>query len=1236
MAEQLEHNPYVDKELILARKEYNPSNMNEFESRYDPGDKDKQTIVADSNKEIQRLLLAYLKHCGEKRSESDSQNMASAEAFISFIKYTCIDIIRSKCVIRQSLQYMYEIMESKPVDSALDDKGIKLWKSLKTTLETLNNANSKMLEVGHKYFGFLLKFWEALAEFCRQQTKLKPPSMEISINALQKHLHDFLLFKNDYDDAIRTVHEAAESGMSLFDDVIGGQAISDAFETRKKIEKELDDLKAKLKEKELLSIEKLQGLNRNKADNAGRMAMNLEEIKFHEGVYKTMEEWEEKEKEAFAAAQEKVEKANKIKDIFTEYKMDYHKKKKEIDAKATDLRKETASSAKRDKQYLDERRKQIDNDLRADKGQANKLNNQAQDLLNKAKNTRSDAVSTLNSAKHQSNYESRRHYGYGSYRSWWGWRRSYYSYSYTTKHYTGNSDRYKSVAKDLNRMADDIQNSALKLNDKADAMKKTAIERAQLEQEYQQKQYQQSLQNNQKMLDLANKIQEAGKKEIENIDYMEGEEAKQDDVIKKRETERAAKEAELKAYQKLKEQQEKQKVENVGRLNTENEKLTAENKSLDEKIKQAEEEITKFKKEQESKIEAQVNKLEEINETILRITKQIGVNGKQQLIDFANMTMEIFPNLQNVKDGVTGIKAGFEDFALVLSLRINSQITIGWYFSITSIFDQVTQRVIANALGKRAFNKMNDLNYYDEFGSKAQKKFDKKIKPIITKCLRVKDSSNGDDQREGIDDNDHDNDDDEKSSTTKTADMTFNPTPNFVQVEDEDVIDNYVDKLRKLFIKKKQIYGNKKSNIKGWIELSKEQTIVNREWIISISPSLCYFFNNMSAALKFAMNSIVIESYKRNESRIKSISDEIQSLLKKEAGIKLPIFVFEQKKEVPIDPDLWIKYLTQWKLSKYKDKFEELGYDDPSIWMSITEDEMVNDFGFKKGDILKFNARRKELNKKKNEDKKDYESEDDSDSESSSSSDSDDDSSYDRRKTKKKKSKRKKHKKAKKGKKKKKKKKSKRYESSDSEDDSSDDDSSSDDDHRRPSKKSKKGRKKKKKNSKNDTDTDDEQDEDSSDSDSDNDDGGKQRKKKQNKKDKVKKKKKDKKGKKKKKKDKKGKTESSSENESDEDSEDELSSNSGSSSSSDESMKKKRKKKDKGKVKKKKQNKKKSKKKRKTKTKKESSSDESLSEDSSSGKKTKGKRQKGKKDKKSKKKKVSDDDDSSQSESSSE
>ena len=34
-------------------------------------------------------------------------------------------------------------------------------------------------------------------------------------------------------------------------------------------------------------------------------------------------------------------------------------------------------------------------------------------------------------------------------------------------------------------------------------------------------------------------------------------------------------------------------------------------------------------------------------------------------MDFANMAMKIFSNLQNVKDGAAALKVGFEDFAMV-------------------------------------------------------------------------------------------------------------------------------------------------------------------------------------------------------------------------------------------------------------------------------------------------------------------------------------------------------------------------------------------------------------------------------------------------------------------------------------------------------------------------------------------------------------------------------------------
>ena len=150
MEDETKQNPYIGEGLKSALQEYDPSDMKQFESQYIVKTENKQTIVAETNKEIQRLLLTYLEHVGEKRNKDSSSNIGAAEAFISFIKYTCIDIIRSKCVIRQSLQYMYEIMESKPVDSALDQKGKKLWNNLKQTLKKLNKANEEMLEVSHR------------------------------------------------------------------------------------------------------------------------------------------------------------------------------------------------------------------------------------------------------------------------------------------------------------------------------------------------------------------------------------------------------------------------------------------------------------------------------------------------------------------------------------------------------------------------------------------------------------------------------------------------------------------------------------------------------------------------------------------------------------------------------------------------------------------------------------------------------------------------------------------------------------------------------------------------------------------------------------------------------------------------------------------------------------------------------------------------------------------------------
>ena len=47
--------------------------------------------------------------------------------------------------------------------------------------------------------------------------------------------------------------------------------------------------------------------------------------------------------------------------------------------------------------------------------------------------------------------------------------------------------------------------------------------------------------------------------------------------------------------------------------------------------------------------------------------------------------------------------------------------------------------------------------------------------------------------------------------------------------------------------------------------------------------------------------------------------------------------------------------LSKWGFGKFVDVFEENGYEDPSFWSEIPEEELVNDLGFKKGHIRRWN-----------------------------------------------------------------------------------------------------------------------------------------------------------------------------------------------------------------------------------------------------------------------------------------
>jgi len=53
--------------------------------------------------------------------------------------------------------------------------------------------------------------------------------------------------------------------------------------------------------------------------------------------------------------------------------------------------------------------------------------------------------------------------------------------------------------------------------------------------------------------------------------------------------------------------------------------------------------------------------------------------------------------------------------------------------------------------------------------------------------------------------------------------------------------------------------------------------------------------------------------------------------------------------------------LNKWGFGKFADVFEENGYEDPSFWSEIPEEELVDDLGFKKGHIRRWNVQIEKL-----------------------------------------------------------------------------------------------------------------------------------------------------------------------------------------------------------------------------------------------------------------------------------
>eukprot|EP01084_Bolivina_argentea_P112201 200125_1 len=537
MAEQT--NPYIGDDVKQAQIDYNPDKNKQFEAKHRVSNK-KLSVAEEikiSNQDIRDLLIEYLQEVGEKDNPNLSFDNEKAKSFISFIKFACVEIVRSFSVIRQSLQCMYELIDRKPDETQLSKSGKKLWSKLGFTFKTLNEACSVMFTVGRTYFGFLLKFWEALATFRDEQTKLKRPSMDVSAAALTKHLYDFMRFKTQYDAAITKVNAAAQQSVTLFDDVIGSEKIKNVFAHRNKVEKTMNDLIVQIRDECSNRADEINALETDKAINLGKCAMNEEEIKFHQGVYKTMEEWQAKREEAIKNTEKNIEAATKVMRTFEQHKMNYYQQKVSIDNSATDIRKSAAIQAQHSAQHhqdklrqidqqlditnaygnklaenalinADNRQRQIDNShnvminishnqsRRAQqlRGKSDNIHNKADTLhskadiaLGEARRRRTKARQSIESAKYETNYDKHveyhekyktEHYGRTrcsvssgflglsprvSYSSKIRTRTVLDGYHRDVSTHSGKADNLRNIGRDLNRAADDITNSVLKM-----------------------------------------------------------------------------------------------------------------------------------------------------------------------------------------------------------------------------------------------------------------------------------------------------------------------------------------------------------------------------------------------------------------------------------------------------------------------------------------------------------------------------------------------------------------------------------------------------------------------------------------------------------------------------------------------------------------------------------------------------------------------------------------------------
>jgi len=158
----------------------------------------------------------------------------SIEPFAKGIEQTCVKILKSRILLKQSICLIQEIIKYRP-SSMKNEQQKQLWNAVDQSCDQIMNSTIQMMKVSSQFFGFFLKFQSSFNVFIAAVTLNPDISFQTSLAELKKDLKDFQSFQKQYYTSVQMLTENAfESLSKVVKNMIGYKEFETIQENEKK------------------------------------------------------------------------------------------------------------------------------------------------------------------------------------------------------------------------------------------------------------------------------------------------------------------------------------------------------------------------------------------------------------------------------------------------------------------------------------------------------------------------------------------------------------------------------------------------------------------------------------------------------------------------------------------------------------------------------------------------------------------------------------------------------------------------------------------------------------------------------------------------------------------------------------------------------------------------------------------------------------------------------------------